>query len=156
MPIRRLPVCCLGLKLLQGLESLRDFPDAAHEQHYAHVSLRSDPRFPPYHAHFSSPTNTPLSTTKDQITGKLTAREHHPDEVHEEIVHPEVQKFRSRVCDACVEMIEHAGGIVEDQSVDLTNTNDDLERMTERVRGRDKQGNDEAERSPCKLWVISL
>ncbi len=50
-------------------------------------------------------------------------------------------------------MIEHAGGIVEDQTVDLTDADDDLKRMAQRMRrgyeGRDK----EAKRSPGELCV---
>jgi hypothetical protein len=45
---------------------------------------------------------------------ELTARENHPDEVHEEVVTPEIEKFWPRICDVLVVVIEHAGGIVED------------------------------------------
>jgi hypothetical protein len=47
-------------------------------------------------------------------------------------------------------MIEHAGGIIENQSIDLANTDNDLKGMAKRVGGCDKQGDDEAERSPCE------
>lgn len=53
-------------------------------------------------------------------------------------------------------MIEHASCIVEDQSIDLANTDNDLKRVAEGVGGGDEQGDDEAERSPCELWIISL
>jgi hypothetical protein len=43
---------------------------------------------------------------------ELTSRKHHPDEIHEEVIHPEVQKLRARIRDLLVVMIEHAGGIV--------------------------------------------
>jgi hypothetical protein len=84
---------------------------------------------------------------------RLTARENHPDEVHEEVISPEVQKLRSRVCDLRIVVIEHAGCVVEDQTVDLANTDDDLERMAERVRICDEKGYNEADRPPCKLPI---
>lgn len=50
-------------------------------------------------------------------------------------------------------MIEHAGGIIEDQSIDLADADNDLERVTKRMGGRDECGDNEAERSPCELFI---
>lgn len=48
-------------------------------------------------------------------------------------------------------MIEHAGSIVEDETVDLANADDDLEGVAERMRGRYEGCYDEAEGSPGEL-----
>jgi len=82
---------------------------------------------------------------------RLTAREDHPDEVHEEVIAPEVEKFRSRVCDLRIVVIEHAGGIVENQSINLAHANNDLKRMAERVRVRDEECYNETDRTPSEL-----
>ena len=74
----------------------------------------------------------------------LTARENHPDEVHEEVVAPEVEELRARVRHLLVVVIEHAGGVVEDEAVDLPDAHDDLEGMAQGMRGGDEGGDDEA------------
>jgi hypothetical protein len=84
--------------------------------------------------------------------GELTAREHHPDEVHEEIVAPEVQELGARVRDLRVVVVEHAGCVVEDQAVDLADADDDLERVSEGVRVCDEEGYDEADGAPGELF----
>lgn len=43
---------------------------------------------------------------------RLTSRENRPDEVYEEVVHPEVQELRSAVRHSAVVMVEHARGVV--------------------------------------------
>lgn len=87
---------------------------------------------------------------------QLTAWENHPNEVHEEVISPKVEKFRSRVRDLSVIVIEHAGCIVEDQAVDLAYADDDLERVAEGMRVGDEEGHDEAEGSPCELQNSSI
>ena len=82
---------------------------------------------------------------------RLTAWENHPDKVHEEIIPPEIQKFGSRICDLCVVVIEHAGCIVEDQTVDLAHADNDLEGMAQRMRICDEKRYDEADRAPREL-----
>jgi hypothetical protein len=59
----------------------------------------------------------------------LTARENHPDEVDEEIVEPEVQELGSAVLDALVPIVEQVGSVVKDETVHLTNADDDLDRV---------------------------
>jgi len=83
----------------------------------------------------------------------LTARENHPNEVHEEVVTPEVQKLGSRVRDLRVVVIEHAGCVVENQAVDLAHADDDLEGVAQRVRVCDEEGYDKADRAPCELSI---
>ena len=83
---------------------------------------------------------------------RLTAWEDHPEEVHEEVVTPEVQKFRATVDDILVVEIECVSGIVQDEAVDLAHADNDLERVAERVRGRYHCCNYEAERAPCELF----
>lgn len=48
-------------------------------------------------------------------------------------------------------MVEHGGGIVKNQSVHLSNANDDLKRVSERVRGSNEVGNEEAHWAPGEL-----
>lgn len=48
-------------------------------------------------------------------------------------------------------MIEHAGSIVQYETVDLANTDDDLEGVAERMRGSYEGCYDEAEGSPGEL-----
>ncbi len=50
----------------------------------------------------------------------LTPRDHNPNEIHEEIIAPEVIWFWSAVIEAFVVEVEHAGSIIEDIAVDLT------------------------------------
>jgi hypothetical protein len=50
-------------------------------------------------------------------------------------------------------VIEHACCVVEDQAVDLTYADDDLERVTERMRVCDEECYDEAEWAPCELSI---
>lgn len=83
----------------------------------------------------------------------LTAREHHPDEIHEEVVPPEVEELRPRICNLLIVVIEHAGGVVENEAVDLTHADDDLEGMAQRMRGGDEGCYDEAQRSPGELCI---
>ena len=52
-------------------------------------------------------------------TFALTAGYHNPDEVHEEIVPPEVIRFWPTVCQTLNVMIKHARSIVENVSIDL-------------------------------------
>ena len=85
--------------------------------------------------------------------GKHTAWDNHPDEVHSEVVSPEVENLRSAVFDVAVVQIEHAGGIVENQSVHLTNAHNDLERVSQRVGGGNECCNEEAEWSPGELQI---
>lgn len=54
------------------------------------------------------------------------AREDHPEEIHEEIVEPKVQKFRSRINDFFVIVIKSMGGIIENKSVYLSYSHDNL------------------------------
>jgi hypothetical protein len=63
--------------------------------------------------------------------GELTSREHHPDEIHEEVIPPEIQKLRTRISNLLVVMIKHAGCIVQNQPVDLADADDDLEGVAE-------------------------
>lgn len=49
-------------------------------------------------------------------------------------------------------MIKHASGIVEDQAVDLSHADDDLQGVAEGVGGGDEGCDDEAEGTPCELF----
>ena len=49
----------------------------------------------------------------------LTSWYHNPDEIHEEIISPEVIRFWPTVCKALGIMIKHARGIVKNISIDL-------------------------------------
>jgi hypothetical protein len=83
---------------------------------------------------------------------ELTAWEDHPNEIHKEIITPEIQKLRSAICNLLVIMIEHARSIVENQSVDLAYADDDLQRVSQRMGSSYECRDDEAEGSPGELW----
>ena len=69
----------VGRELIEGLEGLCDFSDAAYEQDCLSISK--------YILDFG---RSVLAAGP-----RLTAGENHPDEVHEEIISPEVQEFGS-------------------------------------------------------------
>jgi len=83
---------------------------------------------------------------------ELTAWEDHPDEIHKEIITPEIQKLRSAVCNLLVIVIEHACSIVEDQAVNLAHADDNLQRVSQSMGGGYESRDDEAEGSPGELW----
>lgn len=90
---------CSGL-LVQKFESYCTFGDTAVKQDYeAPFNVFS---FPPKSRMFA-----------------LTSWYHNPDEIHEEIISPEVIRFWPTVCKALGIMIKHARGIVKYISVDL-------------------------------------
>ena len=91
---------CHSVLLVQSFEGLCAFGDTAVEQDLtARLSTVSlDPYF---------------------WTFALTAGYHNPDEVHEEIVPPEVISFWPTVCQALNVMIKHARSIVKNVSIDL-------------------------------------
>ena len=52
-------------------------------------------------------------------TSALTTWYHDPDEVHKDIVHPEIIRFWTTVRQAFVIVIKHARGIVKNISINL-------------------------------------
>ena len=56
-----------------------------------------------------------------------TRRNHDPDEVHQEVVAPEIQELGAAVHDTLVVVVEHAGRIVQNAAVNLACRDDDLE-----------------------------
>lgn len=64
------------------------------------------------------------------MDGVLTARYDNPDEVHEEVITPEVVCFGPAVGDSFVVVVEHARCIVEDITVYLTQGNQRLKRVS--------------------------
>lgn len=86
---------------------------------------------------------------------KHTAWEDHPDEVHEEIVKPEVQELRSAICDILIVVVEHASSIVKNETVDLSRRYNHLERVAEWMLGGNKRSNNEAHRTPGELIYTS-
>lgn len=64
---------------------------------------------------------------------KLTRGNNNPNEVHEEVIAPEIVWFGSAVRQPGVVMVKHAGRIVEHITVELAGRDDRLEGMTERV-----------------------
>jgi hypothetical protein len=53
-------------------------------------------------------------------------------------------------------VIEHASCVVQNEAVDLTERDDDLERVTERVLGGDQGCDNKAEGAPGELSGVSL
>lgn len=82
---------------------------------------------------------------------RLTSRNNHPKEVHQEVITPEVQEFWSAVNDTLVVVIEHAGCVVQDDAVELASADDHLKRVAQWVRDGDEACDDEAEGSPQEL-----
>ena len=59
----------------------------------------------------------------------LTARDDNPDKIHEEIVAPKVVWLRSGIIETFMIKVEHAGGVVEDVTVYLTQRDHCLKRV---------------------------
>lgn len=79
-----------------------------------------------------------------------------PEEVHHEVVHPEVKELWAGVDDALVVVVEHGGGVVEDDTVELAGGDNDLDWVAERVSGGDHAGDNKAQWSPCELVERSI
>lgn len=77
-----------------------------------------------------------------------------PEEVHHEVVEPEVQELWAGVDNTLIVVIEHAGGIVKNNAVELAGGDDDLYWVAEWVLGGDHGGDDEAEGTPCELVTL--
>ena len=122
---------CSGL-LVQNLERFRTLGDAAVKQDY------------------EAPLNVFSFPSKLRMFA-LTSWYHNPDEVHEEIISPEVIRFRPTVCKALGIMIKHARGIVKYISIDLAQGDECLERMTEGMLVSDEQCDSEGHGTPTDL-----
>lgn len=70
-------------------------------------------------------------------------RNDNPEGVHEHKVTPEVKRLRARVRTVEEVVVEQARGIVEHVAVELSERDDDLEWIAERVVGRDEAGGHE-------------
>lgn len=79
-----------------------------------------------------------------------------PEEVHHEVVHPEVKELWARVDDAFVVVVKHGGGVVEYDTVELAGGDDDLDRVAEWMSGSDHGGDNKAQRSPRELVERSV
>lgn len=91
---------CRFSLLVQNFERLCTFRDTAAKQDYGAV--------------FNIVSLDPYSWTF-----ALTAWYYNPDEVHKEIIPPEVIRFWPTVCQALGIMVKHAGSIVKDITIDL-------------------------------------
>lgn len=85
---------------------------------------------------------------------RLTAWEHHPNEVHEKVVTPEVEKLGARINNVLVVEVKGMGCIVQNEAIYLTNTDNDLERVAKWMCGGNHACHDEAERSPSELRLV--
>lgn len=79
-----------------------------------------------------------------------------PEEVHHEVVHPEVEELWARVDDALVVVVEHAGGVIKNDAVKLAGGDNDLDWVAEWVTGSDHGSDNKAQRSPCELGSKSV
>ena len=87
--------------MVQRLECLCTFRDTAIKQNFE--------------VHFSIVfLNSRLGTCA------LTTWYYNPNEIHEEIIHPEIIRFRPTVRQTLGVIVEHAGSIVKNVSIDLT------------------------------------
>ena len=91
---------CRPSLLVHHFEGLCAFRDTAVKQYYRHLLVVF------------------LSTPILWIFA-LTTRYHNPDEVHKEIIPPEVIRFRATVCQTLDVMIKHACSIVKNVSIYL-------------------------------------
>lgn len=94
---------------------------------------------------------TPLAAKKKKKK-KLTHGNNHPDEIHQEIVDPEVVGFRPTVRYSIDVVIEQAGGIVQRIPVQMAQADDYLNRVAQRVLDEDQICNRKAQRTPHKLF----
>lgn len=58
---------------------------------------------------------------------KLTQRYHDPEQIHEDVVPPEVKRLGPRVRDAVPMVVERVSRVVEDVAVELAEGDDGLE-----------------------------
>ena len=69
---------------------------------------------------YRSTVETLASSISNNNVQKLTCWYHNPNKVHEEVVAPKVIRFRPAIIKALVVEVEHAGSIIEDVAVELT------------------------------------
>jgi hypothetical protein len=82
---------------------------------------------------------------------RLTARENHPNEIHEEIITPEIKELRPAIRNILVIVIKHARRIVKNQAIDLSHAHNNLQRVSQGMGCGYESRDDEAEGSPRKL-----
>lgn len=81
----------------------------------------------------------------------LTKGDHDPDEVHEEIVDPEVVPLRSTVRHSMDVVVEQTGCVVQGIAVQMGHADHDLEWMAQGILAEGEIGHIVAERSPDQL-----
>lgn len=82
---------------------------------------------------------------------RLTSWHDNPDEIHEEVIEPEVVSLWPAVDQSEKVFIESIGGIVENIPVDLTEGDDQLQGLTKRMFNGDQVGDNERKRTPAHL-----
>ena len=88
------------------------------------------------------------------IVYRLTSRDNNPDEIHEEIVAPEIVGFRATIRKPLVVVVKHARRVVQNIAVDLPNTHYRRKGVAQRVFSGDEPCDDERQRSPHRLGCI--
>lgn len=83
--------------------------------------------------------------------GQLTSWNNHPDEVHKEVIEPEVVRLGSAIDQAEEVFVERISRIVENVAVNLAEGDDQLQGLTEGVLDGDIVGDEERKRSPAHL-----
>ena len=91
----------------------------------------------------------------DALVHKV-ARNDDPEEVHENEVAPVVGCLRASVRDVEDVMVEQRGRVVQNIAVELTERDDQLQGVAERVVDGDQIGGDEGERAPKGLSTVSV
>ena len=84
----------------------------------------------------------------------LTTRYNNPDEVHEEIVEPEVVRLWPAVRETLVVMIKHAGSIVQNVAIYLPKRDHRLQRMAQRMFCRNEDSDNKRQRAPADLMAF--
>ena len=85
------------------------------------------------------------------LTGKVkpTSRKHDPNEVHEKVVEPKIISLRPAILYIVVVEVEHGCGVVQDIAIDLTEANNELQRVAKGMRLGNVEGDDVAHWPPA-------
>lgn len=87
---------------------------------------------------------------------QLTEWNHDPNEVHEKVIDPEIEGFRTTIGNPMHVMIEEARGIVETVAIEVAHADNDLKGMAQRVLSRGQICDYKAQRAPDHLLSRSM
>jgi hypothetical protein len=88
--------------------------------------------------------NASITSRKTISLDQLTGRNNNPDEIHCEVIDPEVKRFRSAIRPFMNMIVIYTSREVERIAVKMGHANDYLQRVTHRVIEKDRISNSEA------------